>query len=844
MHLTEAQVNAGIVLCGPRKTLESHLLLNNEQIHSSADAWEIVRERTMLVDALVKYQLRTTTQKVLGYDPVEEGEFPFRFGFFAVGGYGRGELSPNSDIDIRLVIDSPSSKENPLAKAFQHDVIYTFPESYGLKVDAQIHNLSDIPGFRPIDLNSFLEMRLLRGHGDLKESIKRTLREQGNLSGLFLHNLRLLEELRKKHPEDLNNVGFNVKYGYGGLRHYHASLWIEAAESFLCSRDLTTYRNLSESMRNSVGFLLKTRAELNLKRLIQSTPDPEQRARNLLRGHRSLESDVLKFKDYEELGASARERLIEARKNVLNFAEEQIKSVLKRGHVLGDYLITHRGIHVLPKVIKRAGNDPKEKTKIFLSLARTAQTNGLPINDTVQQSFYAGAHQWIRPDPLFGRLFYDPGRRSEILEDLARRNVLQKLIPGLKALEAGMYPENHRAHHLTKWGFALEKIKTKEKLIGEQSPALDLVREYKNISPDEDAAIELALVIKHVPKSHVSRGVMKDHDIRSYLELLTPFEFSQRTLNTVQFLIENHPHVSYDALSKRQNNGLKAHALAKIVETPENLRVLYIFAHADYGIVDDRKTALWRDLQELYRRTMNVLTGEHREASDHSNRFDTVGRNILDDIDPEFKSGRYGDTINYWIPVLSKVLRSKQPVVQPFTNPDHMIGVACEDYRGLLAVITGALLRSSADLIQAHACSLKKNNLALDMFEYAPQGSSSDEIIQRVKKAITERHLIRENPFKILEKTKCSAKVYHHPESSVARKHQYTLEFSAEQNIPGTVYALTRVLYDCEAKANISGINAYAYLGKPVNNSVFFSSRLRPGKVIPLLENLMSRRKN
>ncbi len=843
MHSTETQVNAGIALCGPHKTLESHLLLNNEKIYSSADAWEIVHDRTAVIDALVKHQLRATTNKVFGFDPIQESNFPFRFGFFAVGGYGRSELSPNSDIDVRLVIDSPSPKDNALAKAFVEDAIYTFPDKYGLTIDTQVHNLSDIPGFRPIDLNSFLEMRLLLGHGDLPDIIKRALREQGNLSGLFLHNLRLLEELRKKHPEDLNNIGFNVKYGFGGLRQYHASLWIEAAESFSGSRELPTYKNLNESMRNSVGFLLKTRADLNLRRMIEKMPDPEQRAQNLLRGHRSLEADVLRFKDYEELGTSAREKLIEARRNVLNFAEEQIKSVLKRGHVLGDHLITHRGINIIPKVIKKAGNDPKRKTKIFLSLTRTAQTNGLPINDTVQQSFYAGAHQWIRPDPLFGKLFYDPGRRSETLEDQARRNILQKLIPGQRALEAGMYPESHRAHHLTKWGFALEKIRTKEKLTGEQSSAPDLVKEYKNISLDDDAAIEVALIIKHIPKSHVSRGVMKDHDLRSYLELLTPFEFSQRTLNTIQFLIENHPHVSYEALSKRQNNGLKASALAKIVGTTENLRTLYLFAHFDYGLVDDRKTALWRDLQELYQRTMNVLTGRPQEASYQVERFDDLGRRLLEDIGPEFKSGRYCDTVNSWIPVLSKVYRSKQPVVQPFTNPDYMIGVACEDYRGLLAVITGTLLKSGADLIQAHACSLKKYRLALDMFEYTPQDSSSDEIIQRVKKAITERNLIRENPFKILQKSRRTAKVYQHPESSVAKKHQYTLEFSAEQNIPGTVYALTRILYDCEAKANISGINAYAYPGKPASNNVFFSSRLRPERTIPLIESLISRKK-
>ncbi len=61
----------------------------------------------------------------------------------------------------------------------------------------------------------------------------------------------------------------------------------------------------------------------------------------------------------------------------------------------------------------------------------------------------------------------------------------------------------------------------------------------------------------------------------------------------------------------------------------------------------------------------------------------------------------------------------------------------------------------------------------------------------------------------------------------------YTLEFHADQNVRGTMYALTRLLYDAVG-ANIYGVNAYAYPGKTVNNYIFFQSSIDLKEAIPL----------
>lgn len=836
MRLTEEQVSAGIAKYGPQKTLEAHLLINNSKILTSADAWEIVQERTTIMDALIKHQLRSTAQKVIGYDPVEKGEFPFRFGFFAVGGYGRGELSPNSDVDVRLVIDSPSPKGNPLASEYAHDATYTFPDKYGLLIDTQVHNLSDIQGFMPRDLNAFLDMRLLYGEGDLLPDIRAALRQQGNLSGLFLHNWRLLEELKAKHPQSFEEVQeFNIKYGIGGLRHYHAALWLEAAKSFKGSKELSTHKNLGESTRNSVGMLLKTRAWLNLERILAGTPDIEKRAGTLLRGSHSNKADTLKFSDFQELGPSAREKLLAARREICRFAESQMKASLWKGHPLTpDLLLTYEGLHIRPKSIRKAGKNPTEKTHAFFDLVRTAQMNGLTINNAVQPHFYAGAHQWIRPDPLFGRLFYDSGLRSKSLRYLANRYVLQKILPGFASLEASMHSHEHRAHYLTRAGFALQKIETRERLTGEQSPAPQINQEYTLLSPDDAAAVDLALLIKHIPKSSASRGVTH-HTLSEYLELMKDLSFSTETLETAHFLVEAHPLVSYEALSRSLNTPLRVNELAAIAQSPQRLRSLYIFAHSDYGLIDGKDFPLWNDLRELYQKTMNVLEGKPEEAAYEVNRFDQLGRDLLEDLGPDFRSGRYRDTVNFWISALSKVQKSGNSIVQPFSHQDNMIGVACQDYRGLLAVITGALYKSGADVTQVHAYSLSQHHLALDMFEYASREKPKVDITQRIKSAIDSKNMINEDPSHILSMAQRTVSIHYHPESFSPEAHHYTLEYRAAQNVPGTMYALTRILYE-RGQASIYGVNAYAYPGRPVSNYVFFSSPLNSEELTPIIK--------
>jgi [protein-PII] uridylyltransferase len=146
----------------------------------------------------------------------------------AVGGYGRGEMAPFSDIDVMFLMPAKASKQHESAIEFMLYLLWDL----GLKIGHSTRTTSEAINASRDDqtvMTSFLEMRLVGGNKPLWTKLLGAVRREiGKRKPLVFVEEKLAErDLRHKRFGDTRYVVEpNVKDGKGGLRDLHSLFWI------------------------------------------------------------------------------------------------------------------------------------------------------------------------------------------------------------------------------------------------------------------------------------------------------------------------------------------------------------------------------------------------------------------------------------------------------------------------------------------------------------------------------------------------------------------------------------------------------------------------------------------
>lgn len=142
----------------------------------------------------------------------------------AVGGYGRGELSPSSDVD--LIILQPRHRDVPAAKALAYELW-----DAGLELGYAIHTPKEalrLSKDRIDSATSFLDARLLAGEpGLFEEWVDDLVDAARNQIDKFMARLRDATAIRRTEKGDAGaELEPNLKEGKGGLRDLVTIGWI------------------------------------------------------------------------------------------------------------------------------------------------------------------------------------------------------------------------------------------------------------------------------------------------------------------------------------------------------------------------------------------------------------------------------------------------------------------------------------------------------------------------------------------------------------------------------------------------------------------------------------------
>ena len=156
----------------------------------------------------------------------------------AVGGYGRGELYPYSDIDLLILIPEPDSQKTDDLQTNSDinaklEALVGLLWDIGLNVGHSVRSLSECVHEAEKDITvqtNLIESRLIIGEANFYEDflgeINRTLSNPTAIARFFAAKLKEQNNRHAKFNDTAYNLEPNIKESPGGLRDLHMILWI------------------------------------------------------------------------------------------------------------------------------------------------------------------------------------------------------------------------------------------------------------------------------------------------------------------------------------------------------------------------------------------------------------------------------------------------------------------------------------------------------------------------------------------------------------------------------------------------------------------------------------------
>ncbi len=710
----------------------------------------VVRHLTALVDDVVR--------TIFNFGLQQQGMTDPQCVVLALGGYGRGELNPHSDIDLMFL----SHKEPPdtLIRETLYllwDVGYTLGHSVRSRRDAIKMANQDLSTH-----TAMLEGRYIEGDQELfqwfQDEISHRHFTQRRRQSFVRQKAEECQERHAAFAHTVNQMEPNIKEGPGGLRDYHNALWLGMAAFEAGSIErLVDHHFLRSDERQAVDEAL----------------DFLFRARNALHYHSGRKNDLLSVDVQEKIAAE------------LGFEPDAEKLAVE--HFLKTYYVHANTIHDLCMIVQEAAThtpapQPWGQPWRWFTLKRPkAVEAGFMITDgylshtdemveaqfaanplLLLQSFVIADNHRVKLSPelsramrnqasLLGtesmrrspevkRLFFQilgQPHAAPTLRALHRHGILEAYIPEFAPLTCLVQYDLY--HRYTVEEHTFHCIEALESLADTTDASLRTLSDlYQRQSSTDKALLTLALVLhdlgKDVGPGHAS------HVYRSG-ELSTPIcerlELSEAEDQLIQVLVVNHLVMNHLA-QRRDIADIKVIGdFADVVGNVTHLEQLYLLTFADTSGVGPGVWTAWKGalLSELYHGTRAYLVrrADDIAPSDYELR-ERLKPQILAAMDGH-DAAAYADAFLDGLPArylrltspeqIAKHIRLTQPrLPEPillYTEADPgteatLVTICGEERRGLFSMITGTLSRHNLNILGAQIYT-SKTGIAIDTLQ-------------------------------------------------------------------------------------------------------------------------------
>ncbi len=181
--------------------------------------------QSFLADQIIRLAYEATTTRLY---PLDNPTLAERIALVAVGGYGRGELAPFSDIDLMFLCPV---RATPWVEQVVESILYTLWD-LGLKVGHSTRTIEEMLRMARADLSvrtALLEARFLWGDRALAEAARARFRQEivaGRARAFIAEKMAERDARHRRMGDSRYVVEPNVKEGKGGLRDLQTLFWI------------------------------------------------------------------------------------------------------------------------------------------------------------------------------------------------------------------------------------------------------------------------------------------------------------------------------------------------------------------------------------------------------------------------------------------------------------------------------------------------------------------------------------------------------------------------------------------------------------------------------------------
>lgn len=690
------------------------------------------------------------------------------FGIFSVGGYGRGELHPYSDIDLLLLSKTGLSKEEQ--KKIEKFISLLW--DLGLEIGHSVRTLKQAKKQAREDvytMTNMLEFRKIAGTDELHRMYLSIIDTKNLWRNKSFIQKKVQEQIDRH--QSFNNTSYNlepdIKSSPGGLRDIHTIDWLIKNSA----------RNMSESDKLTGALTTEERKELNKAKywlwvIRYLTHLEANREEDRLLFEHQIPVAMKLFPSAKSSNQAAEKLMHRYYRSSLSISEinstfiqsirenYELTKFSRKKKLDSNFFIKNNLIHLYE--MEGFKRNPSLLLDLFIKLSENPDVKGIGSQtlralkrdrDLIDSDFRSKKQNIL----LFLKLLKSKRLLVTQLEKMKDLGILGRYLPEFGRITGQM--QYDLFHIYTVDAHTLEVLRNMRWMtLGKSEEKFPLAAKIINKLPKLEILYIAGLY------HDIGKGRGSDHSnlgkviVRNFCK---KHLFTKEDTKLIEWLVENHLLMSVTSQKKDLTDNSVVKEFAEKVSNVETLNYLYCLTVADVSATNPNLWNSWNAslLRQLYDRTKlyfrdsillnNSIDEQKSKALKLIKKYKSSEiENLWDRFYPDYFEGSDHFDLSQHAEI---ILSSKQETIVEMIEQDKeslsSIFIHTKDRANLFATIVGILDSENINFIDAKLYGMK-NGFCTDLITISDQGNKVDlestkakVLIDKLNQALNEKVL-------------------------------------------------------------------------------------------------------